>query len=42
MPLFYTEYNDGLYFDPPLHDTPFASAFIAYNAIGKQRYCDYQ
>lgn len=27
-PLFYTEYNDGLYSDPAYHDTPYASSFI--------------
>lgn len=30
-PLFYTEYNDGLYTNPSYHDTPFASAFIIFN-----------
>uniref|UniRef100_A0A6B2L339 Glycosyl hydrolases family 39 N-terminal catalytic domain-containing protein n=1 Tax=Arcella intermedia TaxID=1963864 RepID=A0A6B2L339_9EUKA len=33
MPLLYTEYNDGLYGNPPLHDTPFASAFIFKNLV---------
>jgi len=33
LPLFYTEYNDGLYFSPPLHDTPFASSFIVKNVV---------
>ncbi|KYQ96902.1 beta-xylosidase-like protein [Tieghemostelium lacteum] len=32
MPLFYTEYNDGLY-SPGLHDTTFASAFAIFNII---------
>jgi xylan 1,4-beta-xylosidase len=33
LPLFYTEYNDGLYTDPPYHDTPFASSFIIKNIV---------
>jgi len=33
MPLLYTETNDGLYFDPPYHDTPFASAWAVFNFI---------
>jgi len=28
IPLFYTEYNDGLYGSPPFHDTVYASSFI--------------
>lgn len=28
LPLLYTEYNDGLFGDPPLHDDPFAATFI--------------
>jgi len=32
MPLFYTEYNDGL-FPQPLHDTIYASAFAIFNVI---------
>jgi xylan 1,4-beta-xylosidase len=31
LPLYYTEYNDGLYSDPPYHDTSYASAFIVKN-----------
>jgi hypothetical protein len=34
MPLFYTEYNDGL-FAHSLHDTIYASAFAIFNIIGK-------
>jgi len=34
MPLFYTEYNDGL-FPHSLHDTIYASAFAMFNIIGK-------
>jgi xylan 1,4-beta-xylosidase len=29
VPLFYTEFNDGLYGDPPYHDTSFAASYIA-------------
>jgi len=36
MPLFYTEYNDGLYDSPPYHDAPFASAFAVFNALDLQ------
>ncbi len=32
-PLFYTEYNDGLW-PEPLHDTIYASAFAIFNIIG--------
>ncbi|KAJ4454919.1 hypothetical protein PAPYR_10268 [Paratrimastix pyriformis] len=28
LPVFYTEFNDGLYFTPSYHDRPFAAAFI--------------
>jgi xylan 1,4-beta-xylosidase len=28
LPVFYSEYNDGLFNDPPLHDDPFAAAAI--------------
>lgn len=28
LPVFYTEYNDGLFGDPPLHDYPFAASYI--------------
>lgn len=28
IPLFYTEFNDGLFSSPPLHDTPFASSYV--------------
>lgn len=28
LPLFYSEFNDGLFSDPPLHDQPFAAAAI--------------
>lgn len=38
-PLFYTEYNDGLYFNPAYHDTPYASAFIIFNVIGNLPKC---
>jgi len=31
LPLYYTEYNDGLYSNPPYHDTPYAAAFIVKN-----------
>ena len=34
MPLFFTEYNDGLS-KPQLHDTIYASAFAMHNIIGK-------
>jgi hypothetical protein len=30
LPLYYTEYNDGLY-EPPYHDTSYAAAFIVKN-----------
>jgi len=30
LPLYYTEYNDGLY-DPPFHDSSYAAAFIVKN-----------
>jgi len=33
LPLYFTEYNDGLYGDPPLHDTIYASAFALFNII---------
>jgi len=32
FPLYYTEYNDGLY-DPGYHDTPYAASFIAKNVV---------
>jgi xylan 1,4-beta-xylosidase len=28
LPLYYSEFNDGLYFDPPFHDYPYASAYL--------------
>jgi len=31
MDLFYSEYNDGLFYDPAYHDTPYASSFIIKN-----------
>lgn len=31
LPLYYTEYNDGLYGSPPYHDSSYAAAFIAKN-----------
>jgi len=40
MPLYYTEYNDGLY-EPPHHDTAYAAAFIAKNAHDVEPYVDF-
>jgi xylan 1,4-beta-xylosidase len=31
MPLYYSEFNDGLGSNPPYHDTPYASAFLFKN-----------
>lgn len=33
FPLFYTEYNDGLYYAPPYHDTPYAATFAVKNIV---------
>ncbi len=30
-PLYYSEWNDGLYMNPAYHDTAYASAFIVKN-----------
>jgi len=40
LPLYYTEYNDGLYSNPAYHDTSYAAAFIAKNAHDVQGYVD--
>uniref|UniRef100_A0A7S4MRI3 Glycosyl hydrolases family 39 N-terminal catalytic domain-containing protein n=1 Tax=Vannella robusta TaxID=1487602 RepID=A0A7S4MRI3_9EUKA len=39
LPLYYSEYNDGLY-EPPHHDSSYAAAFIAKNAHDLEPYVD--
>lgn len=39
LPLFYTEYNDGLW-DPGYHDAPFCAAFIIQNVVDVQGVVD--
>lgn len=40
LPLYYTEFNDGLY-EPPNHDSSYAAAFIAKNAHDVEPFVDF-